>query len=159
MNNMNIKNVEGNYDGKNQKIAIVVSRFNELVTSKLLSGCIDSLTRHQVNEKDISIYWTSGAFEVAATANKILKTNNNIDGVICLSAIIRGETPHFDYVAAEITKGIAQISLENGKPVIYGVITADSVDQALDRAGIKTGNKGFDAGMTAIEQINLYKNI
>jgi len=156
---MSIKKFEGNLTGTNIKIGVVVSRFNEFITSKLLSGCIDGLIRRGVEEKDISVYWTPGAFEIPLTAKKVVKSSENFDAVICLAAVIRGDTPHFDYVSGEVTKGIAQVSLESMKPVIYGVVTADSVDQAIDRAGVKAGNKGFDAAAAAIEEINLLRQI
>lgn len=154
-----IKNVEGFLTGAGFKVGIVVSRFNEFVTSKLLGGCIDGLVRHGVQEKDIKVYWTPGAFEIPLTAKKVAKAKEKYDAVICLGAVIRGETPHFDYVAAEVSKGIAMVSLESEKPVIYGILTTDSVEQAVDRAGVKTGNKGFDAAVSAIEQINLLRQI
>jgi len=159
MNLSNIKTFEGYLTGAGLKIGIAVSRFNEFVTSKLLGGCIDGLVRHGVDEKNIIVYWTPGAFEIPLTAKKIAQSKEKFDAVICLGAVIRGETPHFDFVAAEVSKGIAMVSLETGKPVIYGVVTTDSVEQAIDRAGVKTGNKGFDAAVSAIEQINLLRQI
>ncbi|MBP7652506.1 6,7-dimethyl-8-ribityllumazine synthase [Candidatus Dependentiae bacterium] len=159
METNNIKKIEGNFIGKDLKIGIVISRFNEFITSKLLGGCIDGLVRHGVNEKDIIVYWTAGAFEIPATAKIVALSKEKFDAVICLGAVIRGETPHFDYVAGEVSKGVAMIGLETQKPVIYGIITVDTVDQAIDRAGVKTGNKGFDAAVTAIEQANLFKLI
>lgn len=156
---MAYKKFEGKLTGTNIKIGIVVSRFNEFITSKLLSGCIDGLVRRGVEEKDISVYWTPGAFEIPVTAKKVAKSSENFDAIICLAAVIRGETPHFDYVSGEVTKGVAQVSLDSLKPVIYGVVTADTVDQAIDRAGVKSGNKGFDAAAAAIEQVNLFRQI
>ncbi len=155
----NIKNIEGNLIATGLKIGIVISRFNEFITSKLLGGCIDGLTRHGVTPEDIDIYWTPGAFEIPLIAKKTALSKKNYDAVICLGAVIRGETPHFDYVAAEVSKGIAVVSLETEKPIIYGILTTDSVEQAIDRAGVKTGNKGFDAALSAIEQINLIKQM
>ncbi len=159
MDAKNIKSYEGNFIGKGLKIGIVISRFNEFITSKLLGGCLDGLVRHGVEEKNIIVYWTSGAFEIPATAKIAALSKENFDAIICLGAVIRGETPHFDYVAAEVSKGVAAVGMEVSKPVIYGIITADTVDQAIDRAGVKTGNKGFDAAAAAIEQTNLYKLI
>jgi 6,7-dimethyl-8-ribityllumazine synthase len=159
MKKNDIKCFEGNLIGKDQKIAIVVARFNELITSKLLDGCIDGLVRHGIKQENITVIWTPGAFEIPLTAKKAALSKNNYDGSICLGAVIRGDTPHFDYVAAEVSKGIAQVSLDSLKPVIYGILTTDSVDQAFDRAGVKTGNKGFDAALTLIEQMNLINSI
>ncbi|MGI6451986.1 MAG: 6,7-dimethyl-8-ribityllumazine synthase [Syntrophomonadaceae bacterium] len=148
---------EGKLLGKDQKIGIVVSRFNEFITSKLLSGCLDVLTRHEVECDNIEIAWVPGAFEMPLGAQKMIA--KGYDAVICLGAVIRGATPHFEYVAAEVTKGIAQVSLNTGVPVIYGVITSDTIEQAVERAGTKAGNKGADAALTAIEMINLIKEI
>lgn len=148
---------EGKLLGEGQKIGIVVSRFNEFITSKLLSGCLDALKRHGVEEENIDIAWVPGAFEMPLVAQKMAA--KNYEAVICLGAVIRGATPHFEYVSAEVTKGIAQTSLTIGKPIIYGVITADTLEQAIERAGTKAGNKGADAALTAIEMINLIKEI
>jgi len=148
---------EGNLSGDNQKIGIIVSRFNEFITNKLMSGCIDALTRHNVNPDNIEIAWVPGAFEMPLVAQKM--TQKDYDAVICLGAVIRGATPHFEYVSNEVTKGIAQVGLNTGIPVIYGIITADTIEQAIERAGTKAGNKGFDAAVTAIEMINLIKEI
>lgn len=148
---------EGKLIGDNQRFGIVVSRFNEFITNKLLSGCLDTLTRHGVNPDDIDIAWVPGAFEMPLVAQKMAA--HDYDAVICLGAVIRGGTPHFEYVSAEVTKGIAQVGLNTGRPVIYGIITADTIEQAIERAGTKAGNKGADAAVTAIEMVNLLKNI
>jgi 6,7-dimethyl-8-ribityllumazine synthase len=143
--------------GKSLKIGIVVSRFNEFITNKLLSGCLDALTRHEVNQDSIDIAWVPGAFELPMTAQRMV--SKDYDAVICLGTVIRGATPHFDFVAAEVAKGVAQVGLNSGVPVIFGVITADTIEQAIERAGTKAGNKGVDAAVTAIEMANLLKAI
>jgi len=148
----------GKLDGKGQKHAIVVSRFNELLTAKLLEGAIDCLKRHGVAEKDIVVSWVPGSFEIPYAAQRLAQSKK-FDAVICLGAVIRGHTPHFEYIAAETTKGIAHISLETKLPVVYGIITADTLDQAIERAGTKAGNKGWDAALSAIEMIDLYRQI
>lgn len=148
---------EGKLLGEGQKIGIIVSRFNEFITNKLLSGCLDTLRRHGVSDDNIDIAWVPGAFEMPLTAQKMVL--RDYDAIICLGAVIRGATPHFEYVSNEVTKGIAQVGLNSGKPVIYGVITADTIEQAIERAGTKAGNKGADAALTAIEMINLFKEI
>jgi len=148
------KTIEGMFDGKGKKFAIAISRFNELITKKLLEGAIDGLVRHGVSPDDILIVRSPGAFEIPFISKK-LAVSKQYDAVIALAAVIRGNTPHFDYVSAEISKGIASISLESGVPVIFGVLTTDSIEQALERAGTKSGNKGFDAAMTAIEMADL----
>ena len=149
---------EGKLDGSGLKIAIVVSRFNSFVTEKLLSGAIDGLTRHGVSADDINVYRCPGAFEIPATAKKIIESKRN-DAVICLGAVIRGETTHFEYVAGESAKGVGQLSMSAGIPVIYGILTTETVEQATDRAGGKSGNKGFDAAISAIEMVNLFKQL
>ncbi len=146
---------EGSLVAEGLRFGIVVSRFNEFITQKLLSGCIDALTRHGAALEDIEVAWVPGAFEMPVVAQKMV--GKNYDAVICLGAVIRGATPHFEYVAAEVTKGIAQVGLQTGIPVVYGVITADTIEQAIERAGTKSGNKGFDAALTAIEMANLLK--
>lgn len=146
---------QGNLTGENQRIGIVISRFNEFITSKLLSGCMDALVRHGVSEDSIDVAWVPGAFEMPLAAQKMAA--RNYDAVICLGAVIRGATPHFEYVANEVTKGIAQVGLSSGIPVIYGVVTADSIEQAIERAGTKAGNKGVDAAVTAMEMVNLLR--
>ncbi|MCX6012198.1 MAG: 6,7-dimethyl-8-ribityllumazine synthase [Chloroflexi bacterium] len=145
---------EGKLLGEGLKIGIVVSRFNEFITSKLLDGAKDALLRHEVKEVNIDIARTPGAFEIPVIAKKMVKTNK-YNAVICLGAVIRGGTPHFDYIASEVSKGIAQVALEAGIPVIFGIITADTLEQAIERAGTKMGNAGY--GMTAIESANLLK--
>ena len=138
------------------RVAIVVGRFNEFIGSKLLEGAKDALIRHGASEEDITVAWVPGAFEIPLVAKK-LASSNNYDAVICLGAVIRGATPHFDVVASEVSKGVANVSLETGVPVIFGVLTTDTIEQAIERAGTKAGNKGFEAGVTAIEMINLLK--
>jgi 6,7-dimethyl-8-ribityllumazine synthase len=152
------KNFEGMLVGKGLKFGIVVSRFNEFISNKLLEGCKDALLRHEVDESDIYVAWTPGSFEIPLVALKMAKTGK-YDAVICLGTIIRGGTPHFDYVAAECTKGIAKVSLDTELPVINGVITADNLEQAIERAGSKMGNKGFAAASSAIEMANLLKSL
>jgi len=152
------KHFEGMLLGKGLKFGLVVSRFNEFITKKLLEGAQDTLLRHGVNEGDIEIAWVPGAFEIPLVASKMAQTKR-FDAVICLGAVIRGATPHFDYIAAEVTKGIAKVGLDTGLPVIYGVITADTLEQAIERAGTKEGNEGFKAGTEAIEMANLLKGI
>ncbi len=152
------KHFEGVLLGKGLKFGLVVSRFNEFITKKLLEGAQDALLRHGVNQEDIEIAWVPGSFEIPLIAKKLAQTKR-YDAVICLSAVVRGGTPHFEYIAAEVSKGIAKVGLETGLPVIYGVITADTLEQAIERAGTKMGNKGFDAAVTAIEMANLLKGI
>ena len=149
---------EGMLLGKGLKFGLIVSRFNEFFSKKLLEGAQDALLRHGVNEEDIDIAWTPGSFEIPLIAQKLAETKK-YDAVICLGAVIRGGTPHFDYIAAEVTKGIAKVSLDTGVPVIYGVITTDTLEQAVERSGTKAGNKGFDAAVSAIEMANLIKSI
>jgi len=149
---------EGKLIAKGLKFGIVVSRFNELVTSKLLDGALDCLKRHDADEKDIDIFFCPGSFEIPLVAKKIALTGK-YDALICLGAVIRGETPHFDYIANEVSKGVAQVQLETGIPIAFGILTTDDVEQALNRAGIKSGNKGWDAALTAIEMANLLKQI
>jgi 6,7-dimethyl-8-ribityllumazine synthase len=149
---------EGSLVGKGLKFGIVVSRFNEFITNKLLSGAQDALKRHDVAEEDIDIAWVPGAFEIPVVARKMAQSNK-YNAVVCLGAVVRGATPHFEYVASEVSKGIARIGLETGLPVTYGVVTADTLEQAIERAGTKAGNRGFDAAVDAIEMANLMKNI
>jgi 6,7-dimethyl-8-ribityllumazine synthase len=149
---------EGNLSGSGLKFSIVISRFNEFISSKLLNGAKDALIRHGVAEEDIDIAWTPGAFEIPLIALKMAQTRK-YNAVICLGAIIRGGTPHFEYVASELNKGIAQVILTTGTSVSNGVITADTLEQAIERAGTKMGNKGFDAAVSAIEMANLIKNM
>ena len=153
-----MKTFEGNLIVKGSKFNIVVGRFNEFIGSKLLEGAKDALLRHGATEDSIDVTWVPGAFEIPLVAKKIAKSNK-YDAVICLGAVIRGNTPHFDYVANEVTKGVAHVSLETEVPVIFGVLTTDSIEQAIERAGTKAGNKGFEAAVTAIEMVNLLKSL
>ena len=149
---------EGNLEGKGLKVGIVVGRFNDFISSKLLEGALDGLKRHGVLEKQIGIAWVPGSYEIPLTAQKMVESGK-YDGVICLGAIIRGDTSHFDYVAAEAAKGIAKVGLDSKIPVVFGVLTTDTIEQAIERAGTKAGNKGFDAAMSFIEMANLLKQI
>ncbi|WP_202710840.1 6,7-dimethyl-8-ribityllumazine synthase [Sporosalibacterium faouarense] len=151
-----MKIYEGKLISKNQKFGIIVGRFNEFIGSKLLSGAVDGLKRHGANEEDIEIAWVPGAFEIPLVAKKMVKSGK-YDSVICLGAVIRGATPHFDYVSNEVTKGVANVSLDAEIPVIFGVLTTDTIEQAIERAGTKSGNKGYEAAVTAIEMSNLLK--
>ncbi|MBR5604475.1 MAG: 6,7-dimethyl-8-ribityllumazine synthase [Bacteroidales bacterium] len=153
---MNI--LEGKLIAEGHKIAIVAGRFNEIITNKLLGGAVDAFKRHGGEEKDIDLAWVPGAFEIPLIAKKMAETKK-YDAVICLGAVIRGATPHFDMVANETTKGIAAAGLQTGVPIIFGVLTTDNIEQAVERAGSKAGNKGFEAVTTAIEMINLMKQI
>jgi len=153
-----MKVLEGKLLAEGLKFNIIVGRFNEFIGGKLLEGAKDALIRHGADANHIDITWVPGAFEIPLIAKKIAKTNK-YDAVICLGAVIRGTTPHFDYVSSEVTKGVAHVSLESEVPVIFGVLTTDSIEQAIERAGTKAGNKGFDAAMTAIEMANLIKQI
>lgn len=150
--------LEGNLIARGARVGIVVGRFNEFIGSKLLSGAVDTLKRHGVSEEDISTAWVPGAFEIPLAAKKMAKSGN-YDAVICLGAVIRGSTSHFEYVSAEVSKGIAAVGLETELPVIFGVLTVDSIEQAIERAGTKAGNKGSEAAASAIEMINLLKEI
>ncbi|MFH1825397.1 MAG: 6,7-dimethyl-8-ribityllumazine synthase [Candidatus Firestonebacteria bacterium] len=149
---------EGNFIAKGKKFAIILSRFNEFITKKLLEGAMDTLKRHEADEKDIDVYYVPGSFEIPYVANKIAKSKK-YNAIVCLGAIIRGDTPHFDYIASEVSKGIASTSLETGLPVIFGVLTTDNIEQAIERAGTKAGNKGSEAALSAIEMANLYSKI
>lgn len=148
---------EGQLIGKGLRMGIVVSRFNEFITHRLLSGALDALERHGVQREDIDVVWVPGAFEIPATAKKLAARNYH--AIICLGAVIRGATPHFEYVASEVTKGIAQVGLAAAIPVVYGLITADTLEQAIERAGTKAGNKGWDAAVTAIEMADLWRKL
>jgi 6,7-dimethyl-8-ribityllumazine synthase len=152
------KVIEGNMIAKGKKFGIVASRFNDFITKELISGCIDTLVRHGAEENDLSVTWVPGAFEIPLIAQKIAKSKS-YDAVICLGTVIRGSTPHFDYIASEVSKGIAKVSLDTGTPVIFGVITADTIEQAVERAGTKEGNKGKDAALSAIEMANLLSQL
>jgi len=149
---------EGVLLGEGLKFGLVVSRFNEFITGKLLNGAQDALLRHGVREDDIDVAWVPGSFEIPLVAKKLAETKK-YDALICLGAVVRGATPHFEYIAAEVSKGIANTGLETGLPISYGVITADTLEQAIERAGTKAGNKGFDAAVSAIEMANLLRNI
>ncbi len=153
---MNI--IEGKLISKEAKIGIIVSRFNEFIGSKLLSGAIDCLKRHDIEDDNITVAWVPGAFEIPLIAKKMAMTKK-YDAIICLGAVIRGSTSHYDYVCAEVSKGIASVSLETGIPVMFGVLTTDTIEQAIERAGTKAGNKGYDCAASAIEMINVIKNI
>ena len=149
---------EGKLNGKGMKFALVVGRFNELISSRLYEGALDCLRRHDVADDDVDSAWVPGAFEMPLVAQKLAATGK-YDAVICLGAVIRGGTPHFDYVAAEAAKGIAKVSLDSGVPVVFGVLTTDSIEQAVERAGAKGGNKGWSAASTALEMANLGKTL
>lgn len=153
---MNI--IEGKLNGEGLKFGIIIGRFNEFIGSKLLDGAMDSLVRHGVDKKDIEIAWVPGAFEIPLVAKKMAKSKK-YNGVICLGAIIRGATTHYDYVGNEVSKGIAKVTLDEEIPVIFGVLTTENIEQAIERAGTKAGNKGYDAACTAIEMANLVKQI
>ena len=152
------KTIEGKLVGKGLKVAIVVGRFNEFISSKLLSGAVDAFVRHEVKEEDITVTWVPGAFELPLIAQKLVN-KNQFDAVICLGAVIRGATPHFNYVSSEMSKGIAKVGLDAGIPVIFGVVTTDTIEQAIERAGTKAGNKGWDAAISAIEMAQLMMEI
>ena len=147
--------VKANLIAKDKKFGIVVSRFNEFVSSKLLEGAVDTLVQHGTKESDVSVVWVPGSFETPMAAKK-MTASGKYDAVICLGAIIRGETPHFDFIAGEAAKGVAKVAMEGDVPCVFGIITADNLEQALDRAGTKSGNKGREAAKTAIEMCNLY---
>lgn len=155
---MNVRTNEGNLIAKGLKFGIIIGRFNEFISSKLLGGAVDGIIRHGGEEADIEITWVPGAFEIPLVAQR-LANSKKFDAVICLGAVIRGSTPHFDFVANEVSKGIAKVTLDSGIPVIFGVLTTDSIEQAIERAGTKSGNKGYDAAVTAIEMANLMKVI
>jgi 6,7-dimethyl-8-ribityllumazine synthase len=152
------KVIEGHLVGTGLKMAIVVSRFNEFITGKLLSGAEDALKRHGVNEEDVTVVWVPGAFEIPLAAKK-LSESGKYDAVITLGTVIRGATPHFDYVSGEVAKGVATTAMQSGVPVIFGVLTTDTIEQAIERAGTKAGNKGWEAAAGAIEMGNLYKQL
>lgn len=152
------KMLEGKLLAEGLKFGIVVSRFNEFVTKRLLEGALDALGRHGAKDDDIAVAWVPGTFEVPLVAQK-MASSGKYDAVICVGAVIRGATPHFEYIAAEVTKGIAQVGLATGVPTVYGVITTDTIEQAIERAGTKVGNKGFDAAEAAIEMVNLVRAV
>ncbi len=149
---------EGMLLGKGLKFAVVISRFNEIITSRLLGGAMDAFQRHGVDQESTDVAWTPGAFEIPMVAKKMALTGR-YDAVVCLGAVIRGGTPHFEYVATEVNKGIAQVGLDTGVPIIQGIITADNLEQAIDRAGAKEGNRGFTAAVSGIEMANLLRSI
>ncbi len=153
-----MKIYSGKFVAKGTRIGIVVSRFNEFISSKLLEGALDCLKRHDIKDDDIDIAWVPGAFEIPLIASKMAKSKK-YDAIICLGSVIRGTTSHYDYVCAEVSKGIASVSLQSDLPVIFGVLTTDNIEQAVERAGTKSGNKGFDAALTAIEMVNVCKEL
>jgi 6,7-dimethyl-8-ribityllumazine synthase len=152
------KVIEGNLIAKGKKFGIIVSRFNEFITKELLSGCMDELLRHGAQDADLSVIWVPGAFEIPVTASRLAK-QKGFDALVCLGTVIRGSTPHFEYIASECAKGIAKISMDTGLPVTFGVITADTIEQAIERAGTKDGNKGRDAALNAIEMVNVLSQL
>ena len=156
MNNVNL--IEGNLTLSDEKVAIILSRFNDFIGEKLLGGAIDTLSRHGLDQKNITVLKVPGSFEIPGTVAKLVDSKK-YDGIICLGAVIRGATPHFDYVSAEVTKGIGALSMKSGIPIIFGILTTDTIEQAIERAGTKSGNKGADAGLALTEMINLYKKI
>lgn len=153
-----MKTIEGNLIAQGLKFAVINGRFNSLITKQLLEGALDGLRRHGVEDADIEMVWAPGAFEIPLVAQKLAESKK-YDGVICLGAVIRGSTPHFDYVCAEVSKGVASAGMKTGVPIIFGVLTTDTIEQAVERAGTKAGNKGYDAALTAIEMANLLKQI
>lgn len=153
-----MKDIQGALEGKGLKFSIVVSRFNDFITGKLLDGAVDALVRHGVADKDITVVRVPGAFEIPMAAKKLASVGKQ-DAIICLGTVIRGSTPHFDYVAAEVSKGIAHVSLDSGVPIAFGVLTTDSIEQAIERAGSKAGNKGWDSALAAIEMVQVLKQI
>lgn len=154
----NMKTYEGNLVAEGLKFGIIIARFNEFITSKLLGGAIDALKRHGAAAENVEIAWVPGAFEIPLAAKK-MAASKKYDAVICLGTVIRGSTSHYDYVCAEVSKGVAHVGLESGTPTIFGVLTTDTIEQAIERAGTKAGNKGFDAAVSAIEMANLLKGL
>lgn len=153
-----MRTIEGNVVAEGIKVGIVAARFNEFIVSKLIGGAVDGLVRHNVNEDDITLAWVPGAFEIPVVAKKMAESGK-YDAVICLGTVIRGATSHYDYVCAEVSKGVASVSLETGIPVMFGVLTTDTIEQAIERAGTKAGNKGYDCALGAVEMINLMKQL
>ena len=151
-----MRKIEGNLVAEGKTFAIVASRFNEFIVNKLVSGAEDAFIRHGVNEDDISLVWVPGAFEIPLTAKK-LANSGKYDAVVCVGAVIRGATSHYDYVCNEVSKGVAQVGLKTGIPVLFGVVTTENIEQAIERAGTKSGNKGYDCALSAIEMVNLMK--
>jgi 6,7-dimethyl-8-ribityllumazine synthase len=152
-----MKEITGNYSGKGKKIAILISRFNEFISNELLSGCVDTLKKSGVDEKDLLAVWTPGAFEIPQVLSKM--DTKKFDAIITLGVIIRGDTPHFDYIASEAAKGVAKVSLDKNVPIAFGIITAETIEQAIERAGTKQGNKGRDVALIALEMANIYTQI
>ena len=153
-----MKTIEGNLIAEGLKVGIIVARFNEFIGSKLLSGAIDGLVRHGMNEDDIEVAWVPGAFEIPVAAQRMAQSKK-YDAIICLGAVIKGSTSHYDYVCAEVSKGVASVSLQFGLPVMFGVLTTDNIEQAIERAGTKAGNKGYDCALSAIEMANLFRQM
>lgn len=158
MEGKNMKTLEGNVIGNGIRIGIVAARFNEFIVSKLISGAEDAFVRHGVNSDDVDLAWVPGAFEIPVVAQKMAQSGK-YDAVLCLGAVIKGSTSHYDYVCAEVSKGVAAVSLSTGLPVLFGVLTTDNIEQAIERAGTKAGNKGYDTACAAIEMVNLMKNM
>ena len=153
-----MRTLEGKLVAEDMKVGIVAARFNEFITNKLLGGALDGLTRHDVREEDIEVAWVPGAFEIPLIAARMAKSGK-YDAVICLGAVIRGNTSHYDYVCNEVSKGIASVSLETGVPVLFGVLTTENIEQAIERAGTKAGNKGYDCALSAVEMVNLIREM
>lgn len=153
-----MRTIEGHLNGVGLKFAVIISRFNHFITGHLLDGAEDALKRHGVSDEDITVVWVPGAFEIPLVAKKLAKSGK-YNGIICLGAVIRGSTPHFDYVAAEVSKGVAAVGLDTEVPVVFGIITTDNIEQAIERAGTKSGNKGWDAALTALELADLDRKI
>ena len=153
-----VKTMEGNLIAKGKKFGIIASRFNDFITKELVDGCLDTLARHGANSEELVVTWVPGAFEIPVIAQRLAKSKS-YDAIICLGTVIRGSTPHFEYIAQEAAKGIAKVSLDTGLPVIFGIITADTIEQAVERAGKKEGNKGRDAALSAIEMVDLLTQI
>lgn len=153
-----MKTFEGRLVAEGLKVGIIVARFNEFIGSKLLSGAVDGLVRHGVNDDDIEVAWVPGAFEIPVAAQRMAQSKK-YDAIICLGAVIKGSTSHYDYVCAEVSKGVASISLQYGLPVMFGVLTTDNIEQAIERAGTKAGNKGYDCALSAIEMANLFRQM
>ncbi|MBQ8941495.1 MAG: 6,7-dimethyl-8-ribityllumazine synthase [Firmicutes bacterium] len=152
-----MKTIEGKLIGKGMKFGVVAARFNDFITSKLLEGAMDALIRHGAESDDVSVAWVPGSFEIPLAAQK-MAASGKYDAVICLGAVIKGSTDHYDYVCAEVSKGVAQVGLNSGIPVLFGVLTTDNIEQAIERAGTKAGNKGYDVAVSAIEMVNLLRN-
>ena len=158
MEDITMKTFEGRLVAEGLNVGIIVARFNEFIGSKLLSGAIDGLVRHGMNEEDIEVAWVPGAFEIPVAAQRMAQSNK-YDAIICLGAVIKGSTSHYDYVCAEVSKGVASVSLQFGLPVMFGVLTTDNIEQAIERAGTKAGNKGYDCALSAIEMANLFRQM